>query len=66
MVFSSGERGTNQISKNQLFKGLGKTQKTVDTEFDTFNKTLTFLYTKTIHIKSISYRIVLFIKRYNF
>jgi len=33
----SGERGTNQISKNQLYKGLGKTPKTIDTEFDTFN-----------------------------
>ncbi len=34
----SGERETNRISKNQLYKGFGKTQKTVDTEFDTFNK----------------------------
>jgi len=33
-VFLCGERGTNQISKNQLYKGLGKTPKTIDT----FNK----------------------------
>jgi hypothetical protein len=33
----SGERGTNQISKTCNIKGLGNAQKTIDTEFDTFN-----------------------------
>ena len=37
-VAFSGEKGTNQISKNQLYKGLGKVQKTVDT-FNILKKT---------------------------
>ena len=54
MVFSSGERGTNPISINQLFKVLGNTHKTVDTEFDTFNKTLAEQKPNSCQLKAIN------------